>query len=135
VADWYEKHEKGRSIYGIIGLLNDLSKYDDEKMFTWKMNCEGRNNHKLSNAQEIIAKMHLFQDYEVEEEKKYHWRKKKEYSFNFEHSSSRNYLNIDGNGRLFFSDKAELSPCKTKFTETEVNQLVGEEDFNKLEKV
>lgn len=133
VADWYEKHEKGRSIYGIIGLLNDLSKCDDEKMFMWKMNCEGRNNHKLTNAQEVIAKMHLFQDYEVEEEKKYYWRKKKEYVFDLDPSI---YINVTKYGRVFFSDETvDDVEFKTKFTETEVRELVSEEDFNKLERV
>lgn len=135
VADWYEKHEKGRSIYGIIGLLNDLSKCDDEKMFTWKMNCEGRNNHKLSNAQEVIAKMHLFKDYEVEEEKKYYWRKKKEYLCAFEEQEEL-YLNVNKEtGDMFFRDKSEIGDIQTSLTETELKQFVREEDLNKLERV
>lgn len=134
VADWYEKHEKGRSIYGIIGLLNDLSKCEDEKMFMWKMNCKGRSDHKLSNAQEVIAKMYL-NGYEVEEEKKYYWRKKKEYLFDFE-EQEYTYLNIDKRtGEAFFGDVFPSSLFETILTETEVRQVVSEEDFNKLERV
>ena len=134
VADWYEKHEKGRSIYGIIGLLNDLSKCDDEKMFMWKMNCEGRNSHKLSNAQEVIAKMHLY-GYEIEVEKKYYWRKKKEYLCVFEEQGEL-YLNVNKEtGKLSLESKTEIGIIQTSLTETEVRRMVSKEDFIKLEKV
>lgn len=73
-------------------------------------------------------------EYEVEE-KKYYWRKKKEYSFTFENQRSDNYLKLDVESRLFFSDKVEFGFSTTKFTETEVRKLVGEEDFKKLERV
>lgn len=129
VADWFEQNKGGLTIYGLLHLFSDnYFLYDGFRRWVEDYNL------KEEDAQEMIAKMYLFNNYEVEE-KKYHWRKKKEYSFSFEHRPSRNYLNIDENGRLFFSDKAELSLCKTKFTETKVKQLVGEEDFKKLEKV
>lgn len=135
VADWYEQYKEGYTLYGILSELTDEYYYSIGKLDEWIRSVNNaRNDDGLANVQEIVAKMYLH-GYEVEEEKKYYWRKKKEYSFSFEHRPSRNYLNIDGNGGLFFSDKAELSLCKTKFTETKVKQLVGEEGFKKLEKV
>ena len=145
VADWFEEHKKGRSIYGIIGLLNDLSKCDDEKMFTWKMNCKGRNGHKLTNAQEVIAKMYLFQNYEVEEEKKYYWRKKKEYLLDFEDSQYLRMWSIDAERYYEFTSMMGIGDSynesgqidfsyKCKFTESELVKDLGDE-INKLESV
>jgi len=133
VADWYEKYKKGRTIYGIIGLLNDLSKCNNEKMFTWKMNCEGRTDHELGNAQEVIAKMHLY-GYEVEE-KKYYWRKKNEYMFSFD-KQDNSYLNVNKEtGNVFFGTKVQTRFFQTLLTETQVRRVISEEDFNKLERV
>lgn len=135
VADWYEQYKEGYTLYGILSELTDEYYYSIGKLDEWIRSVNNaRNDDGLANVQEIVAKMYLH-GYEVEKEKKYYWRKKKEYSFNFEHHCSNNYLNLDGDGRLFFSDKAEFSLCTTKFTETKLRELVSKEDFSKLEKV
>ncbi len=130
VADWYERNKKGYSLYGLLHSFAE-DYYLIHGLQEWVKDY----NLKENDAQDILAKMYLFQDYEVEE-KKYHWRKKKEYMFDFERQRSSNYLNLDKNSsRVFFGDSDVFDFYRTKFTETEIKKLVSEEDFNKLERV
>lgn len=134
VANWYEQYKEGYTLYGILSELTD-DYYSIGKLDEWirSVNNE-RNDDGLANAQEIVAKMYLH-GYEVEKEKKFYWRKKKEYLFNFE-DDDYIYLNIDEDtGEIYFSDKENFNNFKTLLTETELKQFVREEDFNKLEKV
>lgn len=74
-------------------------------------------------------------DYEVEEEKKYYWRKKKEYLCVFEEQGEL-YLNVNKEtGKLSLESKTEIGIIQTSLTETEVRRMVSKEDFIKLEKV
>lgn len=130
VATWFERNKKGHTIYGLLHLFSDnYYLFDDFRKWVEDYNL------KEEDAQEIIAKMYLFQNYEVEE-KKYYWRKKKEYLCNFEKQWDI-YLNFDDSDDSvrFSVNKFEGGYIKTKFTEVEVLNLVGEEDFNKLERV
>jgi len=126
VADWYEEN-KNFTMYGLLKLFEVGAK--SEQLVCWSEEigkCE---------AQRVIAKMHLYKDYEVEEEKKYYWCKKKESLLEFE-TVDFTYLNYNHiTERLFFSGLTQNKNHKTKFTEIEVRELVSEEDFNKLEKV
>lgn len=129
VADWYEEH-KSSSLYKTlyrylnnVGMSCELSQWQDSFGKSFEEN--------LNAVEEIIAKMHMY-DYEVEE-KKYYWRKKKEYTFDLEPDI---YINVTKYGRVIFSGTvAEDDFYKTEFTEAEIKELVSEEDFNKLEKV
>ena len=131
VAYWYEKNKHD---YILSVILDELGATEDEAIVNWRDNCKGRFVNHLANAEEIIAKMYLFEDYEVEEEKKYYWRKKKEYMFSFA-DGIHQFLNIDSNGVCSFGSNAEIAGYRTNLTETQVRQAVSEEDFNKLEKV
>ena len=141
VADWYEERKDKYTIHGLIVELNKSNKKDNEKIYIWRRSCQGRHINKLSNAQEVIAKMHLY-GYEVEEEKKYYWRKKKEYLLDFETEDEvflkyyykKNKMSL-GDRPVYLCLAPSYEPYKTKFTETEVRELVSEEDFNKLERV
>lgn len=128
VADWFEQNKKGLTIYGLLHLFSDnYFLYDGFRKWVKDYDING------SEAQDIIAKMYLFQDYEVEEEKKYYWRKKKEHTFDLDPSI---YINVTKYGRVFFSDETvDDVEFKTKFTEAEIKKLVSKEDFNKLERV
>lgn len=131
VAEYIENHYGTKpDVWDKADLIRDfdmyLECYGNPSLQKWVKNDD--------NFLTLITAI-ITNDYEVEEEKKYYWRKKKEYSCNFEHHRSNNYLNLDGDGRLFFSDKAEISLCTTKFTETKLRELVSEEDLNKLERV
>lgn len=125
VADWYEANKKF-TMYGLLKCFEVGVK--NEQLVYW-IEAIGK-----GEAQRVIAKMHLFQDYEVEE-KKYYWRKKKECLCDFEEQDYM-YLNVHkGTGALAFGNAIEISISRTLFTETEVKQLVSKEDFNKLERV
>lgn len=134
VADWYEEY-KEFTVYGLMSAFVTTTNSKNKKMTDWKELL----GHE--NAQEVIAKMHLY-GYEVEEEKKYYWRKKKEYLLGFEtedevflryyYKKNKMYL---GNRPVYLYLVPSYEPYKTKFTETEVRELVSEEDFKKLERV
>ena len=129
VADWFEHNKKRHTIYGLLDLFSD-NYFSLDGFQEWVENY----NLKEENAQEILAKMYLH-GYEIEE-KKYYWRKKKDCCLEFEYSPSCSYINLYADeGILSFDDKEEDYPYLTKFTESEIIDLVGEEDFNKLEKV
>ena len=130
VAEWFERNKKGHTIYGLLHLFSD-NYYLFDGFRKWVEDY----NLKEEDAQEIIAKMYLFQDYQVEE-KKYYWRKKKEYLCDFEKQWDI-YLNFDDSDDSvrFSVNKFEGRYIKTKFTEVEILNLAGEEDFNKLERV
>lgn len=70
------------------------------------------------------------------EQQKYYWRKKKEYLFDFEKHLDW-FLNYDAIDEKIITsvNKAEAYDFKTKFTETEVINLLGKDDFDKFEKV
>lgn len=126
VADWYEANKKF-TMYGLLKCFEVGVK--NEQLVDW-IEAVGK-----GEAQRVIAKMHLFQNYEVEE-KKYYWRKKKEHCLEFEYNPYSSYINLyAGEGILSFDDKEEDYPYITKFTESEIIDLLGEEDFKKLEKV
>lgn len=129
VATWFERNKKGHTIYGLLDLFSD-NYYSLDGFQEWVENY----NLKEENAQEIIAKMYLFQNYKVEEEK-YYWKRKSEHSLKVEEPDAV-YLNyyVD-RGTVFFGSIINGKMVKTKLTEKEVLSLVGEEDFNKLEKV
>ena len=125
VADWYE----GFRYKSLRLVLNHLMSCEDQRIMEWVDKNSPR------SAQEIIAKMHLFQDYKVEEENKCYWRKKREYLLDCE-IEDYTYLNIEKDtGVIYFSDKGNFSIHQTILTETQVKQAVGEEDFKKLEMV
>lgn len=127
VADWYVEN-KPLTIYGLMCDFVTTTNSKNKKITHWKEEVGS------GNAQEIIAKMHLY-GYEVEEEKKYYWRKKKEHMLEFE-TADFTYLNYGYiTESLFFGNSIQNENHKTKFTETEVRGLVSEEDFNKLERV
>lgn len=127
VADWYVEN-KPLTIYGLMCDFVTTTNNKNKKITHWKEAIGS------GNAQEIIAKMHLY-GYEVEE-KKYYWRKKKEHILEFETTVESIHLTYSHiTGHLFFSDSLQSEGYQTKFTETEVKQLVSEEDFNKLERV
>ena len=74
----------------------------------------------------------MFNIVEVED-KKYYWRKKKEYLCSFEDDDS--YLNYDcDHDRLSVDDNEDGFRFKTKFTETEAKELLGD-DFEMFERV
>lgn len=132
VADWYERNKKGYSLYG---LLHSFA--EDYYLLPGLQEWVKDYNLKENDAQDILAKMYLFQDYEieVEEEKKYYWRKKKECFLEFE-TVTFAYLNHGYiTESLFFGNSVQNENYKTKFTETKLRELVSEEDFNKLERV
>ncbi|MDT2842636.1 DUF1642 domain-containing protein [Vagococcus lutrae] len=130
VAEWFERNKKGHTIYGLLDLFSD-NYFSLDGFREWVENY----NLKEENAQEILAKMYLFQNYEVEEEKKYYWRKKKEYMFSFE-DDHYIYVNINKKTQqVHFHNKVESEFIRTVLSETEVKQLVSEEDLNKLERI
>lgn len=130
VADWYEEN-KNDYILGVI--LDKMKRTENEDIVNWRDSCSGSYKNNLGNAQEVIAKMYIY-GYEVEE-KKYHWRKKKEYMFEFE-LLELSYLRIHRETKgLMFGAAAESNQYQVLLTETQVRQAVSEEDFNKLEKV
>lgn len=130
VADWFEQNKKGVTIYGLLHLFSD-NYYLFDGFRQWVEDYD----LKEEDAQEIIAKMYLFQNYEIKENKCY-WRKKKEHFLGFEYISNSYYVNynVDDN-KLSFDDREECYPYITKFTESEIIELVGEEGFKKLERV
>lgn len=129
VADWYEVWSTGF-------LSNKLSELQhvSGKMEQWIDSLETDDRYGMEIAQEIIAKMHLY-GYEVERDK-YYWRKKKEYLCDFEKHWDI-YLNFDesDDSVRFSVNKFEGGYIQTKFTRVEVLNLVGEKDFDKLERV
>lgn len=140
VADWY-KEVKGdkRTLYNTLSALKHS---ENVEVCDWYKGDDTLDIHEnFYKKQQIIAKMHLY-GYEVEEEKKYYWRKKKEYCLGFEtedevfiryyYKKNKMYL---GNRPVYLFLVPSYEPYKTKFTEKEVRELVSEEDFNKLEKV
>lgn len=133
VADWFEQNKKGVTIYGLLHLFSD-NYYLFDGFRQWVEDYD----LKEEDAQEIISKMYLFQDYEIEvdEKKKYYWCKKKEYLMDFERYNSDNYVNFDTDkDEIYCDNNIEFGFIRTKFTEREIRELVSEEDFNKLEKV
>lgn len=130
VATWFERNRKGHTIYGLLHLFSDnYYLFDDFRKWVEDYNL------KEEDAQEIIAKMYLCQEYEVEGEKEYHWRKKENCFLELE-TGAFTYLNYGYmTGSLFFGNSISSENYKTKFTEGEVKKLVSEEDFNKLERV
>lgn len=129
VADWYEKYSNN-SLGFKISELSHVSK----RMEQWINSLETDYRCGMEIVQEVIAKMHLY-GYEVEEEKKYYWRKKKEHLFEFE-LLELSYLRIHRETKgLMFGAAAESNQYQVLLTETQVRQAVSEEDFNKLEKV
>lgn len=133
VADWFELmegHSLGVKFEELYLLGSEYSEW-----FSWMSGLETEDKFGYEVAEEIVAKMHLY-GYEVEEEKKCYWRKKKEHILEFETTVTSTYLNCSYiTGNLMFSNWIQSKTYQTKFTETEVRELVGEEDFNKLEKV
>lgn len=129
VADWYEVWNTG-----FLGNKIAELEHASGRMEQWIDSLETDDRYGMEIAQEVIAKMHLY-GYEVEEEKKYYWRKKKEHLLNCE-GESYYYLNVrTGNNYVFLGGKNSNMFYTTKFTEIEVRKLVSEEDFSKLEKV
>ena len=132
VADWYENNKFGYTLYGLLGFLNG-DYHSNVKLQEWVRNCHAKESNGMTHAQEVIAKMHLY-GYEVVE-KKYYWRKKKEYLCVFEEQEEL-YLNVNKEtGKLSLESKTEIGIIQTSLTETEVRRIVSKEDFNKLEKV
>lgn len=74
----------------------------------------------------------MFNIVEVEDTK-YYWRKKKDYLASFEDLESC-FLNIWANSKLSLSSTRELGAYKTKFTEQEAKDLLGD-DFDMFERV
>lgn len=132
VADWYEECE-AESLYSTLSyFLNGVG--STEELEKWVETCEGESAYPKVNAEKKIAKMHLY-GYEVEEEKKYYWKRKNEYSLDCEVSymAFLNYDIIENN--VHFNTNVESGRFKTKLTEKEVLTLLGKQDFDKLEKV
>ena len=132
VADWF-KEVKGdkRTLYNTLSALKHS---ENVEVCDWYKGDDTLDIHEnLYKKQQIIAKMHLY-GYEVEE-KKYYWKRKSEHSLKVEEPDAV-YLNyyVD-RGTVFFGSIINGKMVKTKLTEKEVLSLVGEEDFNKLEKV
>lgn len=130
VAEYIEKHYGTKpDVWDKADLIRDfdmyLECYGNPSLQKWVKNDD--------NFLTLITAI-ITNDYEVEE-KKYYWRKKKEYLCVFEEQGDL-YLNVNKEtGKLFFESKTEIGIIQTTFTETEVKQLVSEEDFNKLERV
>lgn len=128
VADWYVEN-KPLTIYGLMCDFVTTTNSKNKKITHWKEEIGS------GNAQEIIAKMHLF-GYEVEEEKKYYWRKKKEYLFSFEDEEESSYLRVHiATGEVSFGYILDYDGYESYLTETLLKRFVREEDFNKLERV
>jgi len=131
VADYIENHYDGTipTTLDKADLIRDWDNYinvsGNLKVKEWVKN----ESNFLSFVMAIATN-----NYEVEE-KKYYWKRKSEHSLKIEESGMV-YLNYYATrNAVFFGSITDGIACKTKFTETEVKQLVGEEDFNKLEKV
>ncbi|MDT2844692.1 DUF1642 domain-containing protein [Vagococcus lutrae] len=133
VADWYKECE-AESLYSTLSyFLNGIK--STEELEKWAETCEGESAYPKVNAEKKIAEMHLY-GYEVEEEKEYYWRKKKEHTFDLEQRRPSYFINLDtDNGIVFFDDTEECSSYRTKFAEEEIKRLLSEGDFNKLERV
>lgn len=137
VADWYDSafEQSSRLSRILSSFANEVIK--DDELFSWAKTYmyKGKHDNETSNVEEVIAKMYIYGfDVEVEEEKKYYWRKR-DSLLEFE-TVSFTYLNRGRiTGSLFIGDSLQTEHCQTKFTETEVRELVSEEDFNKLERV
>jgi len=130
VANWFERNKKGHTIYGLLYLFSD-NYYLFDGFRKWVEDY----NLKEADAQEIIAKMYLFQNYEVEEEKRYYWRKKKEHMFKHE-NQEYSYVNVYKKTNKFSHfGKNENIYFKTWLSEDEVRKVFDEVDFNKLEPV
>lgn len=130
VADYIENnYEEKPNVWDKADLIRDfdmyIESYNNSSLEKWVKNDV--------NFLTLITAI-ITNDYEVEE-KKYYWRKKKEYMFEFELPET-SYLRIfSGTKGLMFSTKAEGGKTQARLTETQVRLAVSEEDFNKLEKV
>jgi len=139
VAYWYEKNKHD---YILSVILDELGATEDEAIVNWRGNCKGRFANHLANAEEIIAKMYLFEDYEIEEEKKYYWRKKEEYLLDFEEPQYLRMWSLDAERYYEFTTIGDSynengqidSSYKCKFTESELAKDLGDE-IKKLERV
>lgn len=106
----------------------------------WRDSLATTENSGYEVAEDIITKVH-FCGCEIEESlpQKYYWRKKSELFLDFEDfedSSYEYFLNLDTEtNEISFDDKGDYDSFITAFTEQEVRDLLGDDDFNKLEKV
>lgn len=120
--------------------LNMLFDTQYGKLAEWRDSLATAENSGYEVAEDIITKVH-FCGCTIEESlpKKYHWRKKSELFLDFEDfedSSYEYFLNLDTEtNEISFDDKEDYGNFITAFTEKEVRDLLGDEDFNKLEKV
>jgi len=134
VADYLEEHYGGitePSYWSRADLIRNWSGYIK---FSGNLKAEKWAKDEfnfISLVQAIIAN-----DYEVEKEEKFYWRKKEEYLLDFEKGWGL-YLNFDeSDDSIHFTvNKFEGGYLKTKFTEVEVINLIGKDDFERLEKV
>ena len=131
VAEYIENHYGTEpSIWDKADLIKDFDMY---------LECNGNPSLQKwvkddDNFLTLITAI-ITNNYEVEE-KQYYWRKKTEYCLNFEYEDSAFYINLHTyNNKVSFNDCKEIEPIRTKFTESEIMNLVSQEDFNKLEKV
>lgn len=132
VADWYERTMTPN--FRIGDTLKKLKDVTSEEIHLWEEAIGNDYEFWYETAEKTIVRMWLH-DYEIKEDIKYYWRKKKEYMFDFE-DDDYIYLNIEKDtGDIYFLDEEDFGIYQTKFTETQVRQAVSEEDFNKLEKV
>ncbi|MDT2801915.1 DUF1642 domain-containing protein [Vagococcus lutrae] len=131
VADYIENHYGTKpDVWDKADLIRDfdmyLECYGNPSLQKWVKNDD--------NFLTLITAI-ITNDYEVEEEKKYYWRKKKEYMFSFE-DDHYIYVNINKKTQqVHFHNKVESEFIRTVLSETEVKQLVSEEDLNKLERI
>lgn len=133
VAEYIENHYGAKpDVWDKADLIRDfdmyLECYGNPSLQKWVKNDD--------NFLTLITAI-ITNDYEVEEEKKYYWRKKKEYCLEFEYQHSSHYINFDtDDSKVFLDNREESNPFLiTKLTEIEIRKLVSKEDFNKLERV
>lgn len=104
---------------------------ENRKVYNWY------NTQSPRKADETLAKMWLY-GYEIveEEEERFYWRKKKEHILFFEDKPLLSFINLDTDDNTFiFVDKYECGSFRTEFTVREIINLLGDEDFKKLERV
>ena len=123
IHSWYTNKKNLGSLLEILKELEEFMEIDS-RFKDWVVEHDGINK---------IAEMHLH-GYQIENEERYYWRKKREHLLEFE-MEDYSYLNCSHTGRAFFSGMEPREGHKTKLTETEVRDMMSENDFKKLERV
>lgn len=138
------KLKEGIGIVGIVSLFQILWEYQKDypeiQKFLWSHEKDIWVNDEEPCLEDDkynqVSMVKIWSDeyqLELEQPKKYYWRKKKEYLASFEEQEDH-YLNYrKDNGHIFLSDKDEWPLPKTKFTEQEARDLL-KDDFDKFEK-